>query len=222
MNILITGTNRGIGVEFIKQYSKRSDVTKIFACSKNLDYPDINKVFKIKLDVTSEIDLKKIKSTIGSEPIDILINNAGIFNKNDSNFGEIDIDTMRQSFTINAIAPLKLAELLVDNVEKSNKKIIANISSRMGSIGSNDTGSKYGYRASKAALNMITKSLSIDLKEKGIKTILIHPGWVQTNMGGDKAPLSAQESVKAMIPLIESKASTDCPFIDYQGHYMPW
>ncbi len=225
--ILITGANRGLGLEFTAQYA--SDGWHVLACCKDpgqandlkalqKQYPQIE---SHSLDVTDESQIKALQQSI-TQPIDILLNNAGYLEVD--SFGSISSDVMTKTFLINSVAPLKMAEAFADHVAKSEKKLIANISSSMGSISDNQSGGYYSYRASKAALNMGMKSVGHDLTSKQIKVLLLHPGWVKTRMGGEGAAITAKDSVTGMRKVIAgySPKSGEVKFIRYNGEVIPW
>ena len=161
-HVVITGANRGIGFEFAKQYTEKGyKVTAVCRNnSKQLTELDVDIIEGV--DVTKASDLLRLKETLADKKVDILINNAGLLHKDV--LGELDAGTIRAQFEVNALAPLRVTEALLDNLSKGSK--IALITSRMGSIADNGSGSRYGYRMSKAALNAAGKSLSIDLKSK--------------------------------------------------------
>ncbi|MBS0288501.1 MAG: SDR family oxidoreductase [Proteobacteria bacterium] len=226
--ILITGSNRGLGLEFTRQYAIEG--WRVIACCRNVnDAADLqmlktqySNIEILSLDVTDEEQLKSLQQKINF-PIDILINNAG-FLEVDPPLGDISSQTMIKSFLINALGPLKLIEALKEQVAKSERKLIVVLSSSMGSISENSSGGYYSYRASKAALNMIMKSLSIDLAPSHIDVLVLHPGWVKTRMGGASAQLQTQDSVKGMRQVIENYPSSPgtVKFMRYNGEIIPW
>lgn len=226
--LFITGANRGLGLEFVRQYAKTNST--IHACCRNPE--EANELQKLQqtypnihvhpLEITSASSINTLKKIINN-PIDILINNAGIL-ENDLPFGQLSIDFLKHTFEVNAIAPLKIAEAFSTHIAKSNRKLIACITSRMGSIHDNTSGRYYSYRAGKAALNMLMKSAAYDLKPLGIKVLLLHPGWVKTRMGGESAPLSPQESIAGMRNVIANYAPPlgEAQFYSYQGESISW
>lgn len=229
--LLITGASRGIGLEFVRQYAK--DDWRIFACSRNPDsakelqqLAGLHKgsVSLHALDVGDSNQIRQLASTLSDEPLDLLINNAGIYlHDHADGSSTFDEQALIQSFRINSIAPLLLAEAFKESVAKSNLKKIVNITSKMGSMDDNTSGGAYAYRASKAALNMLTKSLAIELKPRAISTIVLHPGWVQTDMGGPNALISVEQSVTGMRQMIERiKLKDSGKFYGYDGKEIPW
>jgi NAD(P)-dependent dehydrogenase (short-subunit alcohol dehydrogenase family) len=231
--ILITGTNRGIGLELTKQYAQAN--WQVFACCRN---PDAAKELQqlaeqsnqqitiLPLDTADVSSMLTLKKSLGNTAIDVLINNAGILGKmGRETFGTLHdhTDEALKIFQVNSLGPLFLSEVLVDNVTNSQLKTIANISSDWASIALNKDGIACLYRASKAALNSITASMAAALKEKYIKVIAIHPGWVQTDMGGPSAVNTPEESAKGIMQQIEKLdiANTGC-YVRHTGETLPW
>lgn len=217
---LITGANRGIGLELVHQYiSKKWKVTAV--CREVT--AELNKLnpFQIidDIDVTNSESIDRLISYLKGEKIDLLINNAGILN--DDVLGEIDYDSLRVQMETNAFAPLKIVEALLPNLGNGSK--VANITSRMGSIGDNDSGGRYGYRASKAAFNAIGRSLAIDLKSKGIAVAQLHPGFVKTRMVNFGGLITTKESVDGLIKRIEAlNLENSGSFWHCNGETLPW
>ena len=189
--VLISGANRGLGLEFTRQYAKHG--WQVFACTRHPNHPPLlqlaashsGRVQIYELDVSDFSQIEDLTEQLEGTPIDVLINNAGIYpGGNKESFGSIDYEAWVEAFRINTMAPIKMAESFIENVAKSQEKKIVNITSKMGSIDDNTSGGYYLYRSSKTALNMAVKSLSLDLASRGITTIVMHPGWVQTDMGG--------------------------------------
>jgi NAD(P)-dependent dehydrogenase (short-subunit alcohol dehydrogenase family) len=220
-NVVITGANRGIGLELAKLYEARDSVTAI--CREtNDEIEDIADQVFPEIDVTKEEQLPSIAMVLDKlldEPIDILINNAGLF-RNET-LHTMDSDSIREQFEVNAIAPLMVTHNLLPLMAEGTK--IANITSRMGSIEDNTSGAYYGYRASKAALNAIGKSLANDLKQHGVAVVQIHPGFVQTRMvgfNGDISPEQAAAGIAARID--ELTLETTGSFWHSNGQPLPW
>jgi len=228
---LITGANRGIGLEFCRQYAAAG--WHVLACSRHPEksdalhklaeqYPELIKIHA--LDVADPAQIKRLAETLSGASIDLLINNAGIYPASDTKgFGHTDDAEWLAAFRINAIAPLKMAEAFATQIARSKLKTIATITSMMGSIADNNSGGNYLYRSSKAALNMVVKSLAIDLKKAGITATLFHPGWVKTDMGGPNAMISTEQSVSGMRQVISGLSMADSgKFFGYDGREIPW
>jgi len=158
-----------------------------------------------------------------ADAIDVLVNNAGVYGPNKMFLGQIDYKVWAEVFAVNTMAPLRMAECFIENVARSERKILASISSTMGSIARNVEGRHYLYRSSKAALNMAMKSLSIDLRPRGVIAVAMCPGWVQTDMGGTNAPLTPEQSISGMRRVFSRLALEDSgKFISYDGSEVPW
>ncbi|HEY7690655.1 MAG TPA: SDR family oxidoreductase [Dongiaceae bacterium] len=223
--VLITGANRGIGLEFAKQYA--AEGWRVHAACRDPDMASALKAIKgdirlHRLEVTDEAQIDALAKSLGSESLDIVINNAGIIGPDDS-FGKTDVEGWMQTLRVNAVAPVRIAERLVANLERGERKLLVNITSRMGSIADNSSGGSYAYRTSKAALNMAAKSLSLDLKRKGITVVVFHPGWAKTDMGGRSATVPVADSVGGMRAKIAALTAADSgQFFNYNGQPVPW
>ncbi|WP_026304914.1 SDR family oxidoreductase [Microbulbifer variabilis] len=227
--ILITGTNRGIGLEICAQFA--NDGWKVYACCRDLDRASelktlqgqYSNLYPIQLDVTDYSQMISLAKAIEGEPIDILFNNAGYYGPKGVAFGQVDLTEWRRVLESNTIAPYMMAETFCDNVAASEHKLIAMMSSKVGSIADNRSGGGYIYRTSKTALNQIVKSLSIDLKERGITVVALHPGWVKTAMGGPGALISAEDSVSGLKKiLLQANQADSGHFYNYDGSQIPW
>lgn len=229
--LLITGANRGIGLEFCKQYAAAG--WRVLACCRDphqadalnqlaARYPDLIQLHA--LTVTDHAQIEQLARTLADETIDLLINNAGVYPAADKRgFGYTDYVEWMAAFNINTMAPLKMAEVFVQHIARSKLKLIVTITSQMGSIDDNGSGGSYLYRSSKAAANMVVKSLAIDLKEKGITAVAFNPGWVKTDMGGPNAMISVEQSVSDMRKVIDGLTPADTgKFIGNDGLVIPW
>lgn len=220
--VLITGAARGLGLDFVKQYAARG--WRVHACART---PAAlvgigGDIHAHPLEVTDYDAVSALAAKLAGEPIDVLINNAGISGREATVLGSIDPVVWRQTFEVNTLAPLMIAQAFVEHVARSGQRKMIALSSRLGSIALADSG-RYAYRASKAALNMKWKGLSIDLAGKGVICVVLHPGWVQTDMGGAAATLTIEQSVPAMVDLIDGlKPSDTGRFINYDGTEFPW
>ena len=227
--ILITGANRGLGLEHTRRFVAQG--VFVYATARvphaaddlnqlALQNPALVKV--LAYDATNSDAPAQLTAELDNVALDLVLFNAGVNGKR-LNFGEIDADSALQLFQINALAPLKLAEALVPNVAQSERKIYAFQSSLMGSIGDNGSSGSYAYRMSKCALNMVVKNISIDLKAQGVIAVALHPGWVKTRMGGEQAPLSLVESVQGQQQLLSSLTLAQSGgFFNFDSTPLPW
>lgn len=216
---VITGANRGIGLALSQQLSAQGyDI--IGVCRQTSDELDAlaNRVIS-GIDITDSSCVEQVARTLDGQSIDLLVNNAGLLENN--SLGDIDYDSMRRMMEINAYAPLRMTEALVDNLNKGAR--VALVTSRMGSIADNDSGGSYGYRASKAALNAIGKSLAVDLKPRGIAVALLHPGYVQTRMVNFGGFISPEESAQGLVQRIDALTLENSgSFWHSNGDELPW
>lgn len=220
--VLITGAARGLGLDFVKQYAAKG--WKVHACARAPDALGGVKgdIHPHKLEVTDYAAVKALAAKLKGEAIDVLICNAGISGKEATVLGSLDPAVWRETFEVNALAPLMMAEAFADHVAASKDRKLVAISSRLGSITFANNG-RYSYRASKAALNMEWKGLSVDLGPKGLICVVLHPGWVQTDMGGQAATLTIEQSVPAMVKVIDGLTAADNGrFLNYDGTELPW
>jgi NAD(P)-dependent dehydrogenase (short-subunit alcohol dehydrogenase family) len=223
--VLLTGASRGIGLEFAKSFA--ADGWRVHACARNVEKAKQARAIEgdvvcHRLDVTNGLKVASLARELADEAIDVLINNAGIYGPR-TGFGETDYEEWASVLQVNTLAPLRMVERFAGLVEKSERRIIVNISSRMGSIGQNTSGGGYIYRSSKAALNMVTKSLAHDLAARGVTVVCFHPGWVQTDMGGESASIPVEESVGGMRQVIAGlKPSDSGKFLNYDGTEIEW
>jgi short-subunit dehydrogenase len=221
-NILITGANRGIGLELTKKLAKQN---QIFATTRTMSSDDelhsIENTNVYQLDLLDDKSMDELIHKLNEVPIDLIINNAGIFH--DEQFNGLNHDLWLDEMKVNAISPISLTHRLKNNLVNGKDKKVVFISSQMGSIDDNYSGNYYFYRSSKAALNASAKSISIDWKDDGISVLILHPGWVQTDMGGKTAKITVEESVSGMIDLINNHNLNDTGiFLNYAGRKMEW
>ncbi|WP_372981608.1 SDR family oxidoreductase [Marinobacter sediminum] len=217
--VVITGANRGIGLELARHYAGEGcDV--IGVCREaSAELTDVAARVIEGIDVTKDAGVDQLTDALAGERIDLLINNAGLLQ--DEKLGSIDFDSIRIQMEVNAYAPLRVTEALVSQIPAGGK--VANITSRMGSIADNDSGGRYGYRASKAALNAFGKSLAVDLKPKGIAVAQLHPGYVQTRMVNFGGLISPEESAKGLAARIEGLTLENTgSFWHSNGEALPW
>ena len=223
LDVLVTGANRGIGLEFVRQLSARGD--RVTACCRRpADATELLAlgVEPVALDVTDPASVAALRERLYGRAIDLLLNNAGVGVRGRP-LGRIDYAECLAFFDTNALGPLRLVEALLPALRAGRRRLVVNMTSKMGSIADNTSGDAYAYRASKAALNMITRSLAVDLADEGIACVVLHPGWVQTDMGGAGAPVSVQDSVAGLLAVIDSLAIEHSGrFFDYLGQEVPW
>jgi NAD(P)-dependent dehydrogenase (short-subunit alcohol dehydrogenase family) len=221
--VLVTGANRGLGLEFVKQL-KAKGYTIIATARQPAKATALNATGARveQLDVSSQASVDALAGALKGVPIDILINNAGMVNRADSSLDTLDFAAMERSFQVNSLGPLRVTQALLPNLLAGIDKTIINITSRLGSI-ELSTGGLYSYRTSKAALNQINKIISVELAPQGFTSIVMHPGWVKTDMGGPDATLEVEESINGMVAVIESLSSADSgKFFNYDGQELPW
>ena len=223
-NILITGANRGIGLKFAEILSANNN---IYATTRDITKADDLKKFDntelLELDLLDKDSIKSFCSELKDIPLDMIINNAGIFQDEQMEETILDPELWLDEIMINAIGPVVLSQKLKENIMSGNDKKIIFISSQMGSIDDNYSGGYYFYRTSKSALNSAAKSLSIDWKADNISVLMLHPGWVRTDMGGSNAKLDIDTSVRKMLDVINTldmgKTGT---FLNYEGKKLEW
>ena len=227
--ILITGSNRGIGLELTRQFA--AEGWNVLACCRDpanagslQQLSEQNSSIEVHaLDVTDYDQLKDLSLSLKDRSIDILLSNAGIYGPKAIGFGQVEAPVWREVLEVNTIAPMMLVQAFVDQVAVSQQKLVAVISSKVGSIADNGSGGSYLYRSSKTAVNQVVKSLSIDLAERGISVISLHPGWVQTDMGGSNAEISTDESVSGLKAILQTAGPLRSgQFIEYNGDPIPW
>jgi NAD(P)-dependent dehydrogenase (short-subunit alcohol dehydrogenase family) len=217
---LVTGTNRGIGLEYCRQLQQRGD-TAIAVCRQpSEDLKALNVQVESGIDITDDASVTDLKQRLQGIALDGLINNAGMLER--VTLDDLDIDSIRQQFEVNAIGPLRLTHALLPNLSNGSKVVM--MTSRMGSIGDNTSGGSYGYRMSKVALSMAGKSLAHDLKPKGIAVAILHPGLVQTRMTGfTDSGITPEDSVRGLLARIdELNLDNTGTFWHARGEVLPW
>lgn len=227
--LLVTGSNRGIGLEIVKQYAQLG--WQVHACCRQpdaaqelLSLAQQHSTIQIHpLDISDEAQITSLADKLNDISLDLLFNNAGIYGQQNASFGNTNSQLWLDCFYINSIAPLKMCEAFVEQVARSQLKTIATMSSKMASMADNGSGGSYVYRSSKAALNAVMKSASIDLKPRGIKVAILHPGWVKTEMGGPHAEISTAESVQQMRNTLQQLTLDGSgSFFEIDGSIIPW
>lgn len=220
---LVTGANRGIGLEFAKQLSARGHT--VIGTARSMSEADDLKQYAAKvleLDHTDAESVARLKDSLEGQAIDVLVNNGATGPRN-ADLAEVDCEGMVTEFDVNAVGPMRVIKALLPNIKQSSRKVIVSVSSAMGSLNRCEDWRSYGYCASKAALNMLTLCMSKELKPQGVTCCVLHPGHVQTRMGGDEAPVSPAESVEGMLGVIEGlEIAKTGMFYEYRGNMLPW
>ncbi len=216
--VLVTGANRGIGLQLCTQFMARGDDV-IAACrSASDDLSQLGVRIIENVDVSDGDSIKHLEDTLGEQRIDILVNSAGILRED--KLGELDYDEMTEQFRVNTLGPLRVTEALLDNLRKGSKVII--ITSRVGSIKDNSSGGYYGYRASKTAVNQVGMNLKHELLPRGVAVGLLHPGLVATDMTGGRG-VDPKESARGLIQRIdELNLDNSGSFWHAEGYALPW
>ncbi len=223
--VLLTGANRGIGLEFARQYL--TDGAEVIACCRTPDKAESLKELGGKLaieqlDVTDSDSIARLAARLKDRAVDILINNAGVFGPDRQSADDSDAEGYLETFRINTVAPLVMAQAFKDNLVRGTDKKLVVITSKMGSI-SDSSGGSLAYRASKAALNMIMNGVAKAWSKEGISVGILHPGWVQTDMGGPSATITVEQSVKGLKARIAQLGPRmSGKFYDYQGKEILW
>lgn len=226
---LITGANRGLGLEFARQYA--TEGWTVFAACRDPDRADqLRNLAKstetltvLPIDVTDFAGIRDAADRLAGTALDLLINNAGISGPSGQSTGKVDYEAWRHVLDVNTMGPLRLIEAFADNIARSARRIVVTVTSGMGSLSDNTSGSYIPYRTSKAAVNMVTRSAAIDLAPRRIICVVVNPGWVRTDMGGPNARMSPQESVTAMRRLIgKLTLAHSGKFFNYDGREYPW
>ena len=230
-SVLVTGANRGIGFEFTKQFYDAG--WRVFACCRDPAAEhsrDLNMlagwssrhVTVHRLDVTKHDEVYELAKRLEPETIDIVINNAGV-NGPKQTFGDTDYELWADAMATNVFGPMRMAEAFVEHVSRSERKIIATISSRLGSLTQAEADGRHHYRSSKTAVNMVMKNLAGYVADRGITTISFSPGWVKTEMGGAGATIEPEETVSGMRSILERITPADSgKFFHYDGTELPW
>ena len=221
--VLITGANRGLGLEFARQYRDAGwhviGTARKPASAKELAATG---AVVVQLDVTDADSVARLAAELDGQPIDLLINNAGVIDRNAS-LSELDVDTVEWILDVNVLGPMRVTQALLANLSAGKRKTVVNISSRLGSLAQNGSGGLYGYRESKVALNMFTVSMANELRDEGFIAVAMNPGWVQTDMGGENAALTPEQSVSGMRSVIEGLTLDDSgTFRAHSGGQEPW
>ncbi len=228
MNLVITGANRGIGLELVRQYLERGDIvhagvrepakaTELAALAERAG----GRLHVAACDVADETSVRAFAAAVPG-PVHLLVNNAGMRLRPDG-LEDLDADALLRTFRVNAVGPLLLTRALLPRLREAKGAKVASLGSGLGSIADNTSGDAYGYRMSKAALSMATRSLAQDLRADDILAVVVSPGWVKTDMGGPEAPLSVSESTAGLIALLDGLTPEQSGgFFDYRGERLAW
>jgi NAD(P)-dependent dehydrogenase (short-subunit alcohol dehydrogenase family) len=228
---LITGSNRGLGLEWARQAAARG--WRVWATCRHLEsakvlhtlasqYPNLS---LHRLDVTSPDEIAELASALQNERLELLVNNAGVYFEHwgQDPIGHIDYESWLETFRVNTLGPIRVTEALRPQLARGSRPLVVAISSNMGSITGITAPRDYAYRSSKAALNAAMRGLALELKPLGIGVLLVHPGWVRTRMGGRAAPITAEESVAGMFALADAYVpEMSGEFLRYDGTPLPW
>jgi NAD(P)-dependent dehydrogenase (short-subunit alcohol dehydrogenase family) len=228
-SILITGANRGLGLEFTRQYLVEGYAV-IAACRKpgaasalqQLQRESRNALTLLEVDVADSASVQRAAALVPNLKIDILVNGAGVMGEG-ATIGSLDYNAWMQVLNVNVLGPARMCEAFLEHVTRSDRRLIVTITSGMGSLTDNTSGGHVPYRTSKAAVNMLMRSAALDLKSRRITCVVVNPGWVRTDMGGPNARLTPEESVGAMRQLFAKLGPKESGrFFSYDGREYPW
>ena len=224
--ILITGANRGIGLALAQHAAERGYT--VIGTARTPDSADALRATGARveqLEMTSDESCKALAKRLGDEAIDVVINNAGIFLHDCDDLEDFNAESFMRTLETNTLGPLLLTRALIPHLERSERKLLVQHSSDLGSIADASTGRQgaLGYRISKAGLNMATATIAHELKPRGITCVAVHPGWVRTDLGGPHADLSSDESASSILDTIEGLTHADSGrYMDFAGNELPW
>jgi NAD(P)-dependent dehydrogenase (short-subunit alcohol dehydrogenase family) len=222
--LLVTGANRGLGLEFAKQYHAAG--WTVIGTARDPDAATELKALGVRveaLDVTSGKSVAALAQRLKDVPIDLLINNAGVSAAGGTPLQDVNLDEYEHVMAVNAIGPVRVTQALLPNLRAGRGRQIVSITSILGSITANTSGGFWAYRESKAALDMFVRSLAVELKAEGFVCIAMHPGWVKTDMGGPDAELTPEQSITGMRKVIDGlKAADTGSFFQHDGARLPW
>lgn len=225
--VVVTGANRGIGLELVRQYLQRGEQV-VAACrqpdsAKELHALESDNLRITALEITSKDSIHAFCASFTPRSVSILINNAGVYGPRGVSFGLVGRKEWMEVLEVNTIAPLMLTQKFLPSMDAEGDKKLIYMSSKMGSIEDNTSGGNYIYRSSKTALNQVVKSISIDLADQGFIATALHPGWVRTDMGGPEALVDVETSARGLIQVIDGLTEKDSgSFISYDGSPIPW
>ena len=223
MVALITGANRGIGLELARLMAARGDIV-IGTTRRQSEAAELSSlgVTVLPLDVLDGASIVALEAAMAGKAVDVLVNNAGVSSESRT-LASCTAEELARVLATNATGPVLVARALASSLERSSRRLIVNVSSQLGSIRNNTGGSSYGYRASKAALNMLTTCMANELRPRGFTCVAMHPGWVRTRMGGEQAPLLVPEAAARILASIDRFGPADSgTFVDLDGRPLPW
>lgn len=231
MNAVVTGANRGIGLELVRQLLARGD--HVDACARKPEEATALRALAAPrlrvhpLDVTDAASVRALATALGDTPVDLLFNVAGVYGGAVQSLAQMAEDLtladVTRTYDVNATGALRVAVALLPHVRRGTGKKLVHVTSGMGSIADNGSGGYYAYRMSKAALNMMSRSLAVDLRGEGILSCVINPGWVQTDMGGRSAPTPVADSVRGILATVDAATLADSgEFLNWKGNRYPW
>ena len=225
MHALVTGANRGIGLGLVRQLAARGDT--VHAAVRDPDAAtELRTVAGVtvhRLDVTDDASVAALARALGDTPLDLVINNAGVYGGDQQSVRGVDFRDAMHTYQVNGLGALRVSLAVLPHLKRGSGRKLAHITSGMGSIADNSSGGYYAYRMSKAALNMMSRSLAVDLRGDKIISVVINPGWVQTDMGGATAPTPVATSVAGILRALDAATLADSgEFLDYKGGRYPW
>ena len=230
--ILLTGASRGLGLEFARQWLESG--RRVFALARRPERSDGlqelgaehgDRLAAVACDVgdPGSIDAARAAVARSTDSLDLLLNNAGVYGGRGLGLDELDFEELHEVFDINTLGPLRVTRAFLPLLRAGRAPKLAHLTSLMGSITDNGSGGSYAYRMSKAALNMASRNLGHELSAAGVPSVVLHPGWVQTDMGGSHAPLAAPESVAGMIRVLDAlEPAQSGRFYSWRGEELPW
>lgn len=223
-HVVVTGANRGIGLGLVRLLASRGE--RVTGTARDLDGAGALRATGARvlpLDVTSTESVASLARALGDEPVDALVNNAGAAARWGGGVEGVDLDECARLFRVNALGAIAVTQALLPHVRRGVGRTILHVTSMMGSIGDNTSGGSYGYRMSKAALNMASRSMAIDLRGERISSFVVHPGWVKTDMGGPGATVEVDDCVAGIAALLDGDAmARSGRFFHYLGHEAPF
>jgi NAD(P)-dependent dehydrogenase (short-subunit alcohol dehydrogenase family) len=229
-SVLVTGANRGLGLEFVRQYAAAG--WRVYAgCRTPAGARELSalagasgmRVTVHALDVRDRTGVRALAAELSGQPVDVLLNNAAIWGSAGQGLGQLDDRVWAEVLDVDVLGPVRVTEAFVANVEASARRAVVVLSSRLASIASNDSGGRYMYRSAKAGVNAVVRSLAVDLAPRGVVCVALSPGWVRTDMGGPHAPLSPEDSVAGMRRVIDGlDLAQTGRFLVYDGSTLPW